>query len=121
MNDTDIIRRVINLSEVEVFECQGELFSSEPYPETVFARNPVAVYSTNGTRVGFAALDLDTLRLHTKVFLVKDCPERLDIENKEPICLTIRDSFYFGGLIVLSIQLQSAAGTSFPLVTRGPL
>lgn len=50
------------------------------------AANPIQVVSSDGTRnIGYAVVTQDERRCLARVFLRRDCPERLDIENGTPI------------------------------------
>ncbi len=135
LDDTDVIRKVMLLDAVEVYEVHGPLVYTESMDlATVVAVNPVPVIGNSG-RIGFATVDLEHANLDTKVFLTKECLERLDLENGEPYYLSIgnahairealplkRLEYYLKHLEIVSIHLLSAkGGTNLPLVTKGPL
>lgn len=135
MEDTDVVRRVLDLTDVEVFEARGHLCSPEPLRGVqVLVANPVPVTGSDGNRIGFAMVDVDSSNLETRIFLTKQCPERLDLECGEQYFLKISnanttaekiedDSLLpstIKSLEIVSIRLASAkGGTNLPLVTRG--
>ncbi len=128
----DIVENVLDLEAVEVFECHGALVYREPFEEAkILVINPVPVLGEGGDRIGFATVDVDNKHLDTKVFITKECPERLDIENGEPYFLSIfsanttgrSDSdreFKLMTLEIVNIQLNNAkGGSNLPLVSKG--
>lgn len=75
--------RVFDLSEVETYHCQAVLAFRDQFTPGIdfLASNPVPVLSSDGTRLGYAHIHQDTTRALAQIFLRRDCPERLDIEN----------------------------------------
>lgn len=127
MNDeSDVIRKVADLDQVGVFECHGPAVYDRPFGDTrVAVTNPVPVVGVDGSRIGFATVDVDSSNLDTKIFITRECPERLDLENGEPYFLNIADSAYIEDKVtkeleIYVVQLLSAkGGHNLPLVVKG--
>ncbi len=80
--DIETISKVVDLNEVNTFQCYGETVFRYPVEDSyIIATNPVSVTDDLGNKVGFATIDFDDTSLPTRLFLLKESPERLDIEN----------------------------------------
>jgi hypothetical protein len=95
--DVSMVYRFLDLSEVKAFECQGlvhfmEKGACRPFlerrAEELEYYNPVPVLDASGKRIGFACVERSTGELArprkyvAQVFLVKESPERLDVEQR---------------------------------------
>ena len=114
MEEGELIRKVLDLASVDVFECHGDLALFTP------CVNPIKVRGACSPGViGFAMVDGDRGRV--QIFLVKACPERLDIENGVPYYIV---TGYELGLLEVGIMLvplthYAVGGKTPPLVTKG--
>ncbi len=131
MEDASVVTKVMDLNEVELVELHGRLTHSRSFDNAkVIVVNPVPVLGVNGP-IGYASVDAENLECD--VFLTKECPERLDMDNGEHFFLAIEDasSIFRGGegdypvltsIEIKMIRLRSAKnGSNLPIVTRGLL
>lgn len=96
--NVEFIRRVLDLSEVEIFEWDDAPLNIGPSIKeaALFWQNPVPVLGDGGKRIGFATLwrdKWDSGDVFADLFLTKESPERLDLQsNVRPLYLFVHDS-----------------------------
>jgi hypothetical protein len=77
-NESPAISRVLDLNQVDTYKIGG-LLTPTVQPDLLIL-NPVPVWGA-GRRIGFAMVSVEESGLHAQYFLVRDCPERLDLET----------------------------------------
>lgn len=116
----EFIRSVLDLSEVKSFEwddapvnidelgASGLVVPRERL--TVHWKAPIPVLA-DGKRIGFASLwrdTWDTGDVFADLFLVKECRQRLDLqENTRPMYLKVFDRHFFSGPSTNELTIQS--------------
>lgn len=88
VKEDTLIRKVLDLTDVEAFECHGKVVSRYIQTPAIEVVNPLPVFGGKD-RIGFATVDPETR--DAVIFLVKQCPERLDIENGEDYFIEVDD------------------------------
>lgn len=121
--DDDIIRAVLDLQEIDSYhktDVRVYFRADLDFRTVKFTwTNPVPIRDSDGKLLGFAALDAERTGLFAHIFITKDCPERLDLEeNTRPMYLLAGDTctvFYDTDtgpvqareIIVRSLRLES--------------
>jgi len=101
--ELDIIEKVLDLQEISTYHCEGVVAFNVPVAREVevsFA-TPVRVTDGSGQFLGFAALFRNgTGSLLAEIFLTRESPERLDLEQRAktyylvaPGCVETLDSY----------------------------
>lgn len=87
MNVTDLIVRVLDLTDAKSYHCQAVLCfpkRGQVAPQAITFQNPLPIFSDGpgAKRIGFATLEMeDNGNLDAEIFLIRDSPERLDLEH----------------------------------------
>lgn len=109
----EFIRSVLDLSEVKSFEWDDAPVNIEEQrrgPVVIHWKNPVPVLA-DGKRIGFASLwrdKWDTGDVSADLFLVKECRQRLDLqENTRPMYLKVFDRSFFSSIAGQELTIRS--------------
>jgi hypothetical protein len=85
MSEAYIIQRVLDLEEVRSYRFSGEVHDlNGELQDNIQFTNPVKVVDSSGKMLGFACLyknQYGATWVDADVFLTRDSPERLDMEN----------------------------------------